>query len=215
MCGVLAPAELDRLAKIVHDVELDAGQPLIDEGEPGDHVFNVTSGALKVYKLLPDGRRQITGFLFRGDFLGLVRNDTYVYSAEAVCPSTVCRFHRKDLDRVQKEYPHLERRLFEMASNELGEVQEQILLLGRKTAMERLASFLLMLSKRSAARGDSANPVDVPMSRDDIGDYLGLTTETVSRTFSRLKKAGLIVLEPDRKVRIADFEKLEDLASGF
>jgi len=215
ICSALAPEELNSLTAILTNVELAPGDPLIDEGEPADNVFNITQGTLKVYKLLPDGRRQITGFLFPGDFLGLVRSDVYVCSAEAVTEVSLCRFSRKKLDTVVAEYPKLETRLLQMTRTELAEVQDQILLLGRKTAKERVATFLLTLARRAEARGDEVNPVGVPMSRDDIGDFLGLTTETVSRTFTRLKQSGLIAQEPDRRVLIRDQAAMEDIAGGI
>ncbi len=214
VCGALEIDEMDSLTAILTNVELAPGDPLVDEGEPADHVFNITQGTLKIYKLLPDGRRQITGFLFPGDFLGLMRSDTYVCSAEAVTEVTLCRFPRGKLDGVVERHPKLESRLLQMARTELAEVQDQILLLGRKTAKERLATFLLNLAKRAEARGDESNPVAVPMSRDDIGDFLGLTTETVSRTFTRLKQSGFIAQEPDRRVLIRDRATLEDIAGG-
>ena len=204
VCAALEPQELNSLAAILTNVELAPGDPLIDEGEPAEHVFNITQGTLKVYKLLPDGRRQITGFLFPGDFLGLVQSDVYVCSAEAVTETSLCRFTRRKLDAVVAEYPKLESRLLNMARTELAEVQDQILLLGRKTAKERLATFLLTLARRAEARGDEVNPVAVPMSRDDIGDFLGLTTETVSRTFTQLKANGIIRLLEGGKVQILD-----------
>ena len=102
-----------------------------------------------------------------------------------------------------------------MASHELAVAQEQMLLLGRKTAREKVASFLLMLRKRARQRGQPGNPVPVPMSRNDIGDYLGLTTETVSRTFTQLKTAGLISLQTGGKVELSDIDRLRDLAEGL
>ena len=186
-----------------------------DEGEPAKNVYNLTFGCMKLYKLLPDGRRQVTGFLFPGDFVGLVDSEEYIYSAEAVSGSTLCRFDKNKLEQLMNEHIHLEKRLFGLARHELAEAQEQILLLGRKTAKERIASFILMLSKRAERRGDKDNPVELPMSRNDIGDYLGLTTETVSRTLTRLRKSGVISLDTDRSVMINELDTLTDLAEGF
>lgn len=214
LCAALDEREVQEMAAIVTTIEVGAGAPLIDEGEPAAHVFNVTSGAIKVYKLLVDGRRQMTGFLFPGDFLGLANEETYAYSAEAVTASTVCRFPRRKIEALLTKYPKMERRLLGMASHELAAAQEQMLLLGRKNAREKIASFLLMLSRRAAQRGLSADPVLVPMSRNDIGDYLGLTTETVSRTFSDLKSTGIIELLPAGKVRLAQRAQLESIAEG-
>lgn len=213
-CEPLGEEELGQVSRIVRNLELDPGDALFDEGEAAEAVFNVTAGALKVYKLLPDGRRQITGFLFAGDFLGLAHNETYAYSAEAVTHVALCRFPRKQLEALLERYPKMERRLLGMASHELAAAQEQMLLLGRKTAKEKIASFLLTLSQRARRRGQRENPVAVPMSRTDIGDFLGLTTETVSRTFTALKTEGLITLLPGGKVALSDATGLQDMADG-
>lgn len=214
LCGALEEHEIGDIAAITTGVELDHGDPLFDEGEPARHVFSVTSGAVKVYKLLADGRRQMTGFLFPGDFLGLADEETYVYSAEAVTRSKLCRFPRRQLQVLLERYPRMERRLLTMASHELAAAQEQMLLLGRKTAREKIASFLLMLSRRAELRGLEANPVEVPMSRNDIGDYLGLTTETVSRTFTQLKHGGHIRLLPGGRVELIDRHGLRGISEG-
>jgi len=215
LCGALEEHELADVAAAASGIELDHGDPLFDEGEPAKYVFSVTSGAVKVYKLLADGRRQMTGFLFPGDFLGLADEETYAYSAEAVTRSTLCRFGRRQLQTLLERYPRMERRLLTMASHELAAAQEQMLLLGRKTAREKIASFLLMLSRRAELRGLDASPVDVPMSRNDIGDYLGLTTETVSRTFTQLKQDGRIRLLPGGRVELADRKGLSDISEGL
>lgn len=215
ICAPLDSSEQAQVAAIMSPVELQSGAPLFDEGENAGNVYNVTSGTVKVYKLLPDGRRQVTGFLFAGDFLGLAKQDTYAFSAEAVTPCLLCRFPRHKLEDLMQRLPKIEQRLLGIASNELAAAQEQMLLLGRKTAREKIASFLLMLAKRATQRGLADNPVSVPMSRTDIGDYLGLTTETVSRTFTQLKQGGMIQLLPDHQVNLADREALEEIAGGF
>jgi CRP/FNR family transcriptional regulator len=215
ICAPLDSHEQALVAALMSSVELQSGDPLFDEGEEASNVFNVTSGTMKVYKLLPDGRRQVTGFLFPGDFLGLAKQETYAFSAEAVTPSLLCRFPRAKLEALMQRTPKIEQRLLNIASNELVAAQEQMLLLGRKTAREKIASFLLMLSKRARQRGQAGDPVMVAMSRTDIGDYLGLTTETVSRTFTQLKQDGTIQLLPNHQVKLAAREALEEIAGGF
>ncbi|SME93859.1 CRP/FNR family transcriptional regulator, anaerobic regulatory protein [Tistlia consotensis] len=213
-CAPLGEEELNHVTRIVQNVELHPGDPLFDEGEEATNIYSVTAGAMKVYKLLPDGRRQIIGFLFSGDFLGLADDEVYAYSAEAIIHSTLCRFPRRKLEALLERYPRMERRLLGMASHELAAAQEQMLLLGRKTAREKIASFLLLLGQRAAQRGQTANPVSVPMSRNDIGDYLGLTTETVSRTFTQLRQGKLIALLPAGRVDLLDVEALREIAEG-
>ena len=215
LCAALNADELIEISRIVTTLELGPGEPLFDEAEPAAHMFNVTAGTMKVYKLLPDGRRQVTGFLFPGDFLGLANDDSYAYSAEAVTHSTLCRFQRRKLEDLLHRYPQLESRLLSMAGHELAAAQDQMLLLGRKTAREKIASFLLMLSERAARRGQPRDPVAVSMSRTDIGDYLGLTTETVSRTFTQLKSTGVIQLLAGGKVALSNMDELSDIAEGM
>ncbi len=214
VCAVLNPTELGKLRDIATIVAAAANSTLFDEGEPALHLSNMVEGAVKLYKLLPDGRRQITGFLFPGDFLGVALNETYAYSAEAMTDVRLCRFPRQRMEGLLRDLPKLEHRLLERAGNELVAAQEQMLLLGRKTARERLASFLLSLSARAAKRGQPASPLDLPMSRADIADFLGLTTETVSRTFTQFKKAGVIGLPGQSLVELLQPDTLAALAEG-
>ncbi len=214
VCAALEEEELNRLADIVHTHRIEPNQTIFGEGDAGINLFNVTAGTVKLYKLLPDGRRQITGFLFSGDFMGLSVNERYAYSAETVTATSVCRFPRRKMDQLMEEFPKLQRRLFSLASNELAAAQDQMLLLGRKTAKEKIASFLLTLAQRAVRRGQKDNPVHVPMSRADIADYLGLTTETVSRTLTQLKSSSLIRLREGGKIQIVDMAQLRDMAEG-
>lgn len=214
-CGVLNEQEMPQLLSILQTTAVEPHGPIIDEGESADYLFNVTQGAVKLYKLLPDGRRQITGFLFEGDFLGIAMNEKYAYSAEAVDHVSLCRFSRRKLERLLDLFPKLEKRLLGMASNELVQAQDQILLLGRKTAQEKIVSFLLNLSARAVKRGAPASPMSLPMGRADIADYLGLTTETVSRTITNLKREGYIKLLQGGKMELPDLEALQELAEGL
>jgi CRP/FNR family transcriptional regulator len=170
VCAALDPEELRRLADIVQMQRVEASQTIFGEGDPAEALFNVTAGTVKLYKLLPDGRRQITGFLVTGDFLGLAMNDSYAYSAETVTATSLCRFPRRKMEALLDEFPKMQRRLFSMASNELAAA--------------------------------------------DIADYLGLTTETVSRTFTQLKTAGAISLQEGNRIMIADMDAIFDMAEG-
>lgn len=214
-CAALAPEEMAEFARAMTEATLPTGGILFHEGAPADHVMNVTSGAVKLFKLLGDGRRQILGFRFAGDFLGLSTGSDYVYSAEALSESRVCRFPRRKLDSLRERFHTVDRRLLALSIEELAAAQEQLLLLGRKTAEERLVSFLILLAQNQVRRGLASDPVTLPMTRSDIADYLGLTIETVSRTFSSLRKKGLIELEDTTHVHLVDRDKLEDLAAGF
>jgi CRP/FNR family transcriptional regulator len=215
VCNAIPDADLARLAAIAVVTEIAAGQCFIAEGEPANHFFNVTAGTAKLFKLLPDGRRQITGFVGPGHFLGLAVSDTYAFSAEAVERVRYCRFTRARLRRVLDDFPLMEKRLLEVASNELVAAQEQMLLLGRKTARERLASFLLMQSRQGMPCGHSRQRFRLPMTRHDIADYLGLTIETVSRTLTRLRTEGLIAILSQSELAIRDPVALAGLAGGL
>lgn len=215
VCAVLEADELLQLSNISRLKTFQPSQPIFHAGDATVHVSNVVQGAVRIYKLLPDGRRQITGFLFAGDFLGMAANEEYAYSAEALTTVKLCRFPRRKLEALLDRLPALERRLLGAASNELVAAQDQMLLLGRKTAREKVASFLLRLSRRAVERGESADPVYLPMSRADIADYLGLTTETVSRTITGLRANGAIELLASDRISLADFAALRDLAEGI
>ena len=214
MCAVLDATEQAHVASIMTNAEVAPHTTIFHEADPAEYVYNVTEGALKLYKMLPDGRQQVTGFIFPGDFLGLAYNDRYACSAETLKPTTLCRFPRKRLEALFRELPQLERRLLGLASNELAAAQDQMLLLGRKTARERVASFLLMLSAGAQRRGMPADPILLPMTRGEIADYLGLTLETVSRNFSWMKTRGLIRLLEGGALRILDPAALAKLADG-
>jgi len=156
---------LAQLAAVVTTVHLPAHGMLASEGDEAACFFNITSGAVKLYKLLPDGRQQIVGFLFAGDFIGLAVRDTYAYSVEAIGPTTACRFERRKFEGLLERFPNMAFRLRERASDELAIAQEQMLSLGRKSAKERMASFLLQLSRRAeslGAVGQSDRPAHDP-----------------------------------------------------
>jgi CRP/FNR family transcriptional regulator len=214
ICAALKPDELERMHRIVKDVRFAEGQLIFSEGDPAASLFNVLTGAVRLVKLLPDGRRQITGFLLPGAFLGIALNSTYAYSAEAIVDTKLCRFGRREVEGLLKDIPNLEHRLLGEAANELVAAQDQMLLLGRKTAKERLASFLVGISRNAKRHGFIDNPIALPMSRTDIADFLGLTTETVSRTFTRLRQSKIIALEGNGMVRLMDIDALDDLIAG-
>ncbi len=214
VCSSLNNDEIGQLAQFVVGQEFSSGHDLFVEGDDASAVYTVTEGAVKTHKLMPDGRRQITGFFFAGDFVGLAHGDTCAYSAEAAGPIRVCRFDRKRFDHVLDEFPKMRSRLLSEASDELAAAHNQMLLLGRKTAKERLATFLLMVDQRTAQWRQNDDILELPMTRGDIADYLGLTTETVSRTFTQFRSAGLIAAHGTQDVKVLDREGLEDAAEG-
>ena len=216
ICGILDSNELREFKTSGATVHRFAGETIFFEGDIATHVYNLTSGVLRLSKLLPDGRRQIAGFLFPGDFLGITMEDEHAFTAEAITSSVLCQFSRARFDAFVDTHPRLERRLYAIAAHELAAARQQVVLLGRKTAAERVASFLLMLdARRTLSSGEVLNgDINLPMSRSDIADYLGLRIETVSREISALKASRLIRLTTTQTVRLVDRERLEQLAEG-
>jgi len=209
VCGILDCDNLEQLKNLGWTLKLAPGQALFHEGDPVTRVFTLTRGTLKLYKLLADGRRQVTGFMHPGDFLGISVDDEHAFSAEALEPAQLCWFPRNRFDDFVEQHAPMERELYRIAAHELAAAQEQFVLLGRKRATERIASFILRLSERS-----NANTVHLSMSRSDIADYLGLTKETVSRVLSALKRERVIRLDALDEIRILDRAMLQELAES-
>lgn len=215
ICGVLDGGELAQFRRSGATIDRAAGETVFFEGERATHVYNLTKGALRLSKLLPDGRRQIAGFLFPGDFLGITMEDEHAFTAEAMTNSTLCQFARSRFDGFVDTHPHLERRLYAIAARELAAARQQVVLLGRKTATEKVASFLLMLASGSSRRGLAKDAdVVIPMSRSDIADYLGLRIETVSRELSALKASRVIQMTSMHSVRLVDRNRLAAISEG-
>lgn len=188
---------------------------LFAEGESAQHLFSITSGVLMVFKLSIDGRRQITGFLFQGDLLGLSLDGRYTYNAEAIVESTVNQYPVSQTQNLIRLYPEMERRLCKITRQELAEAQEQMLLLGQMSAKERMAAFLLKLARHASDRGYPADEVSMPMTGEMMGDYLGLSKETVSRSLAYFKRKGLISATHGDHVALPNIKALEKVATGL
>jgi CRP/FNR family transcriptional regulator, nitrogen fixation regulation protein len=185
-------------------------QEIYAEGSLSDCWYKVVSGTVRISKLLADGRRHIAEFCFGSDCFGLDDASERVFSAEAVDDVIVMRFPRRATDRLIDEHPQLARSLCTMTLRELAHAQTRMLLLGRMTAAERVASFLLEMSERRDAR----RTVDLTMSRNDIADYLGLTIETVCRVLSAFKRAGAIGIPSPHRIELCDRDLLEEVGEG-
>jgi CRP/FNR family nitrogen fixation transcriptional regulator len=181
---------------------------IFGEDEPAEYLYQMVGGAARACKLLRDGRRQIGAFYLPGDVFGLEAGSRHRLSAEAVCNSTVLVMKRKALVELAARDAHVAQDLWAITARELDQVQRLALTLGRKTAQERVAGFLLEM----AARSPDARTAELPMSRQDIADHLGLTIETVSRTLSQLEAAAAIDLSNARRVVMRDRESLARLA---
>lgn len=209
-CGDLS--ELRALGKVR---ELKADEPLFHQGDEANLVYTVAAGSLRLYRLLFDGRRQITGFALPGEFLGISIDDSHDVTAEALEPSRIWCFPRARFDDFVAGNPILKDSLLEVARQELAAAQQQFIVLGRKTAMERVASFLLYLYARfERITGHPMDHVALPMSRADIADYLGLTKETVSRVFGQLRNSRIMRLETLTCIQVLDRHALKAFADG-
>jgi CRP/FNR family transcriptional regulator len=211
ICGVLDQADLAEFERIARHIHLAPNEALFTAGQAARSVHSLTAGVARLYKLLPDGRRQVIGFALPGDFLGTAPSDRYSYSADAVDAVSVCRLPREAFSHFIEQRPHFLIRINQFATRELTLAQEQMLLLGRRTAEEKVASFLVGWRARLAHIGDERQTIVLPMSRQDIADYLGLTIETVSRTLTRFERekmliivaGGVRLLDPSRAAAMA------------
>ena len=181
------------------------GETIFDEGEPADRLYQLISGALRTCRILRDGRRQIEAFHFTGDVFGLESGATYRVSAQTLSPALVRVMPRPALEALARERGDVARRLLELTTDSLRRSQDHVLMLGRRTACERVAALLLDLAERTGA--DLL--LDVQMTRQDMADYLGLTIETVSRTLTQFQQDGLIALPAARKVLLRNRGALE------
>jgi CRP/FNR family transcriptional regulator, anaerobic regulatory protein len=184
------------------------GQALLWEGDEAVHIFDVLEGVLRVYRMMPDGRRAIVGFIHPGDVLGVSFQDRYLFTAEAVTQVKVRRFARGRFFAMINESPALRPQLFATLCDEMSAAQDQMLLLGRKTAEERVVSFLLAIHRKSATGAE----VELTMSRQDMADYLGLTIETVSRMMTSLTRRDLIAAVGRHTVTLRKLSTLRKIA---
>jgi len=192
VCASLDPAELREFDHLGRRVHFSGCETVFSEEEITTSFFSVLEGVMRLYKLLPDGRRQIVGFALPGDFLGMNASDRHNFSADAIGSVTVCQFANTPFARFIEDKPHLLRRINELAVRELSQARDHMVLLGRRSAEEKVATFLLGWRERLVPLNGTSKTVPLPMSRQDIADYLGLTIETVSRTFTKLERDGII-----------------------
>jgi CRP/FNR family transcriptional regulator, anaerobic regulatory protein len=186
-CGVLDDQSISKLDNISKDKKLSKGQHIFFQGDNVKSYFNIKQGSVKLYKLSKDGRKQIVGFLYPGDFMGMSADNVYAYSAETLEDSNICVFNKTVLENFFVKYPIVEGKILNLVNHELSVAQDQIFLLGKFSAKERLLQFFLNLSSQREKLGWVANPIRLSMSRADIANYLGITIETVSRTLTDLK----------------------------
>jgi CRP/FNR family transcriptional regulator len=182
-----------------------------EEANSADHIFRVESGALRVVRQLPDGRRCIMNFLMTGDYFGLGETGAYKSSVEAVTDARIVRYQRSAIDQLCERNSRAGRHFLDLLGRQLSAVQDRLVLLSQKTALERLATFLLSMAGRSRNNGSA---VALPMDRSDIGDYLGLRIETVSRILTTLRRRKVIDLPDFHSFVVLDRDALESMIEG-
>lgn len=212
VCATCDEQELAQLEQMKYYSTFDAGQPIMWGGDPMAFVGSVVSGTATIERLMEDGRKQTMGLLLPSDFIGRPGREVAIYDVTAVTDVTLCCFRRDRFEKMVADTPHVAQRLLEMALDELDAARDWMLLLGRKTAREKIATFLMMVVRRTSENEGAKVLLDkqitLPLTREAMADFMGLTLETVSRQFSKLRKEGLIVMGGKRDITIPDVAKL-------
>ncbi|MEM1364085.1 MAG: Crp/Fnr family transcriptional regulator, partial [Pseudomonadota bacterium] len=217
LCGALSSDEINELNKLSRRKSLDPGQTYVFEGDKALDFANVVQGVAKLTRGAEDGRLQIVGLLFPSDFIGgsmalghgSDRKAEEPYTIEAVSPLELCIFPRAGFEKLLMRFPALEHKLLDRTLTELQVAREWMVLLGRKTAQERVATFILHVAEKMRNHGcHSSLGFDLPLGRGDIADHIGLTIETVSRQITQLKRKGIIDMQGARHVRSYDLDAL-------
>ncbi|WP_417614089.1 Crp/Fnr family transcriptional regulator [Parasphingorhabdus sp.] len=217
ICASLETVELQALGNLGRKLKIKRGETLLWEGDPAPVVANIIDGVLKLSVNLQDGREQIVSVMYASDFIGRPFGKESPYSVTAMTDAELCVFTRSAFDNFAREHPDLQNKLLQRTLDELDRAREWMTLLGKKSATERIATLLIELSERLVVEGCSPintrlDRFELPMDRQQIADILGLTIETVSRQFTRIKKDGIIDLPDRRTVVISDRARLELLA---
>lgn len=212
VCARCDTGELGQLEQIKYYRSFQAGQVVIWSGDRMEFVGSVVTGIATLTQTMEDGRRQMVGLLLPSDFVGRPGRAAAAFDVTATTDLVMCCFRKKPFEEMMAATPHIAQRLLEMTLDELDAAREWMLLLGRKTAREKIASLIAIIARRDAAlnlrRATGRLAVDLPLTREEMADYLGLTLETVSRQISALKKDGVIRLEGNRHVTIPDLDRL-------
>ncbi|MEM8555148.1 MAG: Crp/Fnr family transcriptional regulator [Pseudomonadota bacterium] len=214
VCARCETDELERLEEIKYYRTYPAGQTLVWAGDRMDFVASVVSGIATLTQTLEDGRTQMVGLLLPSDFVGRPGRDVAPYDVVATTDVVVCCFRKRPFESMMERTPHIGQRLLEMTLDELDAAREWMLLLGRKTAREKIASLIAIIARRDASLNlrptDDNIQFDLPLTREAMADYLGLTLETVSRQITALRKSEVISLTGKRHITIPNFDRLMD-----
>ncbi|WP_380054548.1 transcriptional regulator FnrL [Falsihalocynthiibacter sp. SS001] len=212
VCAHCGREELRQLDTMKYYRNFEAGQPIVWSGDRMNFVASIVSGVASLTQSMEDGRTQIVGLLLPSDFVGRPGREFAEYNVTAKTDLVMCCFHKKPFEEMVRSTPAIAQRLLEMTLDELDAARAWMLLLGRKTAREKIASLLVIIAQRTlkleGANSRANLEFDLPLTREAMADYLGLTIETVSRQISMLKKANVILLEGTRRIRVPDFPRL-------
>ncbi|WP_435087887.1 Crp/Fnr family transcriptional regulator [Candidatus Pelagibacter bacterium nBUS_29] len=211
-CRCLQEEKLKEFSNISSEKKFQNKANIFLQQDDAKNIYNITEGNVKIYQLIDDGRIQIIGFLYPGDFFGSYKNGKYNYCAEAIGQVRVCVFEQKKLDEYIDKNMVLAKELLNQTSHELTLAQDRMGVLGKLDATERLTKFLINISDQRKRIGWQNNPISLPMTRQDIADYLGLTIETVSREVSKLKTSNIVKVLSSKQIYINDFDKLSNLS---
>lgn len=214
VCGALSADQLVILNKLSTRKRVDSGVELFGESQQTSSYANIISGVVKLTKMMSDGRQQIVGLQFAPDFLGRPFRPDRGTTADAATEVNICSFPKTVIERMIKDTPELEHKLLEQTLKELDEARDWMLTLGRKTASEKVASFLHLIATHIDPEHEAGSiRFDLPLTRSDIADFLGLTIETVSRQMTKLRKDEVIVIHNNRHLEVPDLTKLAERAS--
>lgn len=215
VCARCEADELELLDQIKYYRTYEAGQTIVWSGDRMEFVGSVVKGVGTLTQTMEDGRRQVLGLLLPSDFVGRPGRETATYDVVATTDTVMCCFRKKPFEEMMVRTPHIAQRLLQMTLDELDAAREWMLVLGRKTAREKIASLLSIVARRDATLNlHAGGPIEfeLPLTREAMADYLGLTLETVSRQINALKREGVIELKGKRQVTVPDFDRLSEEA---
>lgn len=216
VCAKCEGEELELLEEIKYYRSYEAGQTIVWSGDRMEFVGSVVKGVASLTQAMEDGRTQMVGLLLPSDFVGRPGRESAAYDVVATSDLVMCCFRKKPFEDMMARTPHIAQRLLQMTLDELDAAREWMLVLGRKTAREKIASLLSIIARRDATLNmgafDGPLEFDLPLTREAMADYLGLTLETVSRQVNALKRDGVIELTGKRHVTVPDFDRLSEEA---
>lgn len=210
VCARCDDDELAILEQMKSYTTIPQGDPIIWRGDDLHHISSVVSGIASLSRTLEDGRTQMVGLLLPSDFIGRPGRATVDFDVTAVTEVTLCRFERRSFEKLVTDVPHISQRVMEMALDELNAAREWMVLLGRKTAREKIATFIEMVVRRDTVPSHPGKPHTLPLTREEIANFLGLTLETVSRQLSAMKKEGILTFADRRMFSVLDLAALQD-----